>query len=733
MEVRLLLVRHVVWGLFLLAVNQNIWSDAEKSPFSDGCVLISGVKADCSHRQLNVVPSNLPSNIQEVDLSYNNLTELSNDSFNQYRDLEEVCLSHNKIWKLESGTFQSLSSLQVLYLDNNIITDLPNFLFQGNPLLWKLSLRFNKLDHIPNAALRRIRKLNVVSLKGNQISNLDLESFSTWRYLGFIDLSENSLSSIHQEDFKPLQNCKISTLSLANNKLTSLPPRAFAYLSIKTSLRIQDLNLSELNLLSLAGNQTINEVSLFQSGIKRILPLNVSHGHYSDVRKLILQNNNLTQIPRYAFVGFEKLEVLILELNQISSVHNSSFCGLKSLNLLDLANNNITSLPIASFECLPSLQWLRLGRNRFMTFDPAWLAGSRSLTFLDLFHSMIYIIKHTNWNMISLQKLDLSFNEISALAEWVFTGLPSLRVLNVSRNSNLKTVALKTFDKIPNLQILDMSYTFVGILQVNGQFANMNNLLSLDLFSVKLNVYSFYQFTNTSSLQVLNISGAQLESWNLVDNETGISLFAGLELLQTLILRENFFETLHQYHGIFSPVANLELLDLAHCKIKVLCFHTFSPLTALKELILIDNQLVTIYENAFFELHSLQVLLLQYSQIETLPKNLLANSHNLTKLFIRGNKISTILPMTILPDSLTRLDVSRNPYACNCDLSWFRQFLEESHADLRPKNEIICSQASFKELIKQSIWSFQPENLCGVNISLITGLCFVFFHICIIV
>eukprot|EP00057_Strongylocentrotus_purpuratus_P022587 XP_011677061.1 PREDICTED: uncharacterized protein LOC105444467 [Strongylocentrotus purpuratus] len=75
-----------------------------------------------------------------------------------------------------------------------------------------------------------------------------------------------------------------------------------------------------------------------------------------------------------------------------------------------------------------------------------------------------------------------------------------------------------------------------------------------------------FNFTSTSALRVLNMSGTHLKAEDLVDIQTGTSLFSGLVSLRTLTLRHNPLNTLHTLPGIFSPLGSLVELDLTSCR-----------------------------------------------------------------------------------------------------------------------------------------------------------------------
>ena len=107
-------------------------SEAEYFPWSNGEIAASGHRtctqharglddkaADCSYKHLTIVPQDLYTDIQNLDLSHNNLTTLKNGSFKRYPHLLEIDLSSTNLLYIETGNFYSLKNLRNLVLSNN--------------------------------------------------------------------------------------------------------------------------------------------------------------------------------------------------------------------------------------------------------------------------------------------------------------------------------------------------------------------------------------------------------------------------------------------------------------------------------------------------------------------------------------------------------------------------------------------------------------------------------------
>ena len=480
------------------------------------------------------------------------------------------------------------------------------------------------------------------------------------------------------------------------------------------------IRVKEFDVESVFGNSSIYYLSITGSKISTIIPLNnKSCGDTSSLRVLNIGENKIKTIPDSSFVGLVNLQILHLQSNKLKSVTNSSFCGLTSLSVLNLSRNKIAFLPYAICACLPLLTIISLSFNQVHIMDPATFAGCSSLVYIDFFKGEITDIKSNRWNTTSLERIELNLNYIRSIEGHTFSGLSSLKVLNVSGNADLRRIAPNAFSETYNLEVLKLSD--VHSLSLDGTLSHMTKLQELVLSYLKLEIASVYQFTNTSSLRTLTLSYAHLVTEDLIDKKTSSSLFSGLTSLQALTLKGNTLTNLYKYPSVFTPLTKLTFLDMNDTHITILKQGIFSPLVSLETLMLRWNGISVIAGDTFLHLHNLQGLFLQYNRIESIDKDLFKGTPNLRNISLYKNQILTILPHTVIPKQIKQLDITENPLICDCQLSWFRNWLQLTTANLGALNEIQCSQSPFQELINQPVWSFHPEQVCGIKIGLITG------------
>ncbi|XP_068165903.1 leucine-rich repeat-containing protein 3-like [Antennarius striatus] len=94
------------------------------------CADRGGVVVQCTSRNLDSVPPNLPKDTIVLLLSSNRIKHVPKDAFADLRRLRELDLSHNAIDSVDAGAFQGVSDqLRSLDLSNNHLSGLPRDAF----------------------------------------------------------------------------------------------------------------------------------------------------------------------------------------------------------------------------------------------------------------------------------------------------------------------------------------------------------------------------------------------------------------------------------------------------------------------------------------------------------------------------------------------------------------------------------------------------------------------------
>ena len=93
-------------------------------------------------------------NITDIQLDYNNLTEINNKMFAGPNQLRYINLSNNALSKIEPRSFAHLPNLEYVYLEDNQLIQLDSSMFTGSNKLQAIYLAGN-----PNLSTTNIQSL----------------------------------------------------------------------------------------------------------------------------------------------------------------------------------------------------------------------------------------------------------------------------------------------------------------------------------------------------------------------------------------------------------------------------------------------------------------------------------------------------------------------------------------------------------------------------------------------
>ncbi|XP_076162474.1 uncharacterized protein LOC143144199 isoform X2 [Ptiloglossa arizonensis] len=665
-------------GLTWLYLNGNDLKYLELPDFQSSNLELVDVSENCIEwiRAPNLTKGNLK--IEDFNMDSNKLTFLPAGTFD-HLDIKRIHLSSNSIKDIDEDAFRGLEdSLIYLNLENNDLPSVPravtrlrklSYLYLANndirnisgeafqefaENLRALSLATNSLDAVPVATLLRCQRLLHLNLGYNKISHVQPGDFEWAEDLEILLLRNNELTKLNGETFKGAGRLK--ELSLSFNHLTELDDDCF--IGIETSLDILELSFAFTT-------------DVFPQ--KALRPL-------SNLRWLVLDNNNFQTIESTAFYSFQRLRYINLESNRLhylpdriflSSVHPElndvklgynfleaipefSFHNLTKLRSLDLTGNRITVLSSESIVGCPQLVTLSLAYNRIFRMEKNAFYGLPSLRFLHLEFNKLTVLNlyaipeigepgfalNVSYNAISminsggsinyLTSLDLSFNNISQLPADTFYNTPDLRSLDL-RSNFIVVLEPGTFE-LSHLETLNLQDNKIESLRKQS-FHGLELLQQLDLSGNQLSQLSTEQFRNLKNLRILNLSnnkirslpkdvfeGTKLEILDLSRNKfTVIPSPSFLEVgytLRDLDLADNFVD--HIDSTAF-PTSQLVSLNLAHNRLTILPDNSFVSLGKLLRLNVSQNVLQANFKELFHYLPGLKQLFLTNCGLRDVP------------------------------------------------------------------------------------------------------------------
>jgi hypothetical protein len=292
-------------------------------------------------------------NLKYLDLSFNNLSFISQDSFEFNLNLEYLDLSSNSLYEFSIV----LNKLKYFNLDNNQINS-TNEVLNDYYFIEIFKMAKNRLAKYPSFEMSQIKSKNVEKFlefhfNQNQIIEIKYFSFIFGRLL-LANFDSNQISSIETDAFL---NCRsLESLSIAQNRLKKITENNFHFL----------FSLIHLNL-------SFNEINL---------------------------------IEQKSFSNLNKLKSLDLNYNKLISIENDLFLGLSNLNDLYLMSQNEMIFYNQSFHHLPKISSIVLNESLISKYKCLFMHNSQRDIQRNVSNKYIF------YKSINLLTLNFSFNEL---------------------------------------------------------------------------------------------------------------------------------------------------------------------------------------------------------------------------------------------------------------------------------------------------------------------------------
>ncbi|XP_054479027.1 transforming growth factor beta activator LRRC33 [Anoplopoma fimbria] len=418
----------------------SILTPVSSHPQYSQCQLIQRT-AVCNNGKLSSVPAGLPDNLEELQLNYNHIQTLQDNSLLRYPSLITLSLACNSLEKIESNAFQHSKLLESLNLANNnlhIGYQETSHALKTLPRLRALDLSENGLeDEMVATLLQNLTSLEYLNLSGNLLKRLDETSFSDLHQLRELDLQRNIMYEI---DGAFDSNPKLQRLNLAFNYLLCLTDFHMTQLVVLNAshnfiewfLTRQDLNETfQLETLDLSENKIL------------FFPLLPSHSH---LRNLYLSHNRVSFYEHLADNSSFPNSTTTVEFynmkkytgNVTAKLWDEDLHGdISSLEILDLRGNQVEYFPIGFVQKMSALSRLQMHTNCLESLNLTSELFSGSLYELDLSNNRLNQIVADGGTLKALGNLtylNLSLNNLELLPSGLFSSLPSLRSVDLSYN-----------------------------------------------------------------------------------------------------------------------------------------------------------------------------------------------------------------------------------------------------------------------------------------------------------
>lgn len=209
-----------VVSLFLLAASTCLSQEIDWTRKCNKCKCVwsSGKKvADCTDINLSAIPTDLSTQIREMDFSLNPIYELGPKVFfkNKIRDVHKLRFQNCSLESIDKTAFEGVCLLIELDLSKNNLKNIDKETFKDNLKMRILNLSFNKLTRLESGLFYNMTHLQKIVLNDNQISWMGQTVFEKLPALQHINLGNNRLKSVVNDFTKNLE--KLNSLNMEGN------------------------------------------------------------------------------------------------------------------------------------------------------------------------------------------------------------------------------------------------------------------------------------------------------------------------------------------------------------------------------------------------------------------------------------------------------------------------------------------------------------------------------------
>ncbi|XP_031639954.1 leucine-rich repeat-containing protein 15-like, partial [Contarinia nasturtii] len=214
-------------------------------------------KINASHNYLNEMPTlNQSNKLVDVDFSYNLIKNINANTFTADSNrVEMLNLSHNNITELSVQLFKTMPELKRLYVSQNRIGDLPSFLFHNSKNLVEVDLSNNQIGRIDDLAFFGDSNLDKINLSNNQLTAFNKKIIENHEHLTHLDISHNLIDKLKADTFQNLRN--LMHLNLAENPIKAVNNETFL-----TLVKLEHLNLSKTLLKEIKPRTFLHQINL---------------------------------------------------------------------------------------------------------------------------------------------------------------------------------------------------------------------------------------------------------------------------------------------------------------------------------------------------------------------------------------------------------------------------------------------------------------------------------------
>ncbi|XP_068570619.1 transforming growth factor beta activator LRRC32-like [Cebidichthys violaceus] len=537
--------------------------------------------------------------------------------------------------------------LRRLDLSNNFIRQLHTLAL---PYLEQLDLSSNQLDRISEGAFEDLARLEELNLSRNALNNdvgSNGKALRSISRLKSLDISMNDLSDDAVEVYLQNKSC-LDQLKMTGNALTRLSHNLF-----KESKGLRAITIDD------------NQISVIEQGTFEPL---------SQLEVLNLARNNLAHICDFKL---HQVKYLNLSQNSVEFFVTREDDQLYRLEILDLSHNKLLYFPIV--PKMNSLRYLHLQNNLVGALNSeATMVSEANALYSEIMRETTIRknILHSNWRLMPLIYIDLSYNHFRSFPLETLSHLTSLETLNLNFNClqnitwNIRNDDESGFHRqlfFPSLKYLNLQSN--GLAYISPFF--LNALTQIETLNLQDN-----------SVQPCASIDQSTQQMNL---NTSCVVIGQLRTLKHLNLKENNIKMLQPNTFLKTSLVSLNLARNSHMVVQR---DALEGVQKTLQLLIISEINMTSSDLSLPCMPALTQLNISNNHLDVIPSSLSCSP--LTEIDIRNNHFESLNNSLILALSvhLNFMYISGNYFNC-CDSRWLI-ILHELKMKLPDVNDAVC-------------------------------------------
>ncbi|CAC5394509.1 TLR2 [Mytilus coruscus] len=528
-------------------------------------------EALCMNQGLTSVPTYLPHDIRKLDLSYNNISNITGGEFSIYVNLQDLNMNRNVLEYLEPSAFHGLRLLRRLSMSKNnlqLATSYPLGVFKPLYNLLELDISRNMKDDSKNNISYKIPMNELVNI---QELSIDLvakpyfgKHFRDLKYLQKIRFEFCHVRYLHNYSFNDMPE-NITELHMS---------ACYRFVFMETNVLGPFSNLKTLNL-------TNSNIHLTQ-GLKILYPL---------------QNKNMDNILfRGITNNVAELDLGSVTLTTADMKYISTIC----VKTLDLSNNDIVSIKnqsLLSFKFPECFENMLLSGNRFAMNNFA-------------INFFIFLGKMRNLKLFDYSYMPIEFNNPVYLNVYTKDNNQSL----IEEREDGGDVRIIPVIMPPShLEYLRITH-IMGVNGIKKIILIKSRLRHFEISYMDTYIFPKISIVGNNHIQYLDISG--------INSVITIGKFPVLKHLRTLIMKESkMYDVLRTNKTILKWFPNIRTLDISYNFIWNIPSDGLGELRLLKHLNLSHNMLESV-PDVLISFESVIELDLSYNLLTTLKRSI---------------------------------------------------------------------------------------------------------------